>query len=247
MSEDVFDNMEQEINSIVNSVVSDDLTIKGIVVSTHGGKKIYSYKTEESSFNENQLAAATTSLLFISSNLFEKLLNQEVKYTITKGQNLIFLCILTKDITGTVILDRELAELSGISDYKKKMVGLFLKISVIVETSDIVKEDLFVIVKKAIPNAISIAIINKEGLPIKVQSALEGPQISAFIYALYQLSNVILNQKAEYTIVSGEYGSIIIQKIDSERILGIAVPESDESNLGKYIAKIQEIAREHNQ
>ena len=118
-----------------------------------------------------------------------------------------------------------------------------MKISAIVETSEFYKTDIFVQIKRAIPNSISIAIINKEGLPIKVQSTIDGTQLSAFIYALHQLSNIILKRK-DYMIVGGEYGSIIIQQIDEERILGISVPESDDTKLGKYVARIQEITRD---
>jgi predicted regulator of Ras-like GTPase activity (Roadblock/LC7/MglB family) len=122
------------------------------------------------------------------------------------------------------------------------LTDLFMKISAVVETS-VVQEDLFVLIKRAIPNALSIVIINKEGLPIKVESTIEEPKISAFIYALNSLSNTLLKDDIEHTVISGEYGSYIIQQIDEERILGIAVPDSKDAKLNKYIAALQDIIK----
>lgn len=239
-----FDQMVSEIEDLIKAFVSETPFIRGITIASLGGKNIYSTFQETFELSQNELAASTTSLLFLATNLFEHLLNQQVNYTVTKGEKWILLCILTKAITGSIILDRKLVELAGFNEYKNKILELLLKISAIVETSEVIKEDLFVKIKRAIPNALSIGIINKEGMPIKVQSAMEGPKLSAFIYAMHQLTNVILRKKAEYTIIGGEFCSFIIHQIDDERILGIAVPENDEQKIGKYIAKLQEIVNE---
>ncbi|MBD3349930.1 MAG: hypothetical protein GF364_00410 [Candidatus Lokiarchaeota archaeon] len=244
--ESSYDKMTKEIEELLNETISEKTAIKGITIATHGGKNIYSTLEESFKLGENELAASTTSLLFLATNLFEKLLNQKVTYTMTKGQEWILLCLITKNITGSVILDRKLTELSGVEEYKDNMKNLFLKVSAIIETSEVIKEDLFVQVKRAIPNALSIAIINKEGMPIKIESTMEGPRLAAFIYALYQLTNVILRKKSEYTIINGEFCSFILQKIDEERILGIAVPDSADENIGKYMAKLEEIIRKKN-
>ena len=45
----------------------------------------------------------------------------------------------------------------------------------------------------------------------------------------------------EYSIIGGENGSVIIHDLDENRVLAIAVPESDERKLGSYIAKIKGI------
>lgn len=236
-----FDRMQMEIEKIIDELFENNSAIRGITISTHGGKNIYSSFLETFDLNQSELAAAITSLLFLAGNMTEKLLNQKVSYTITKGKKWILLCMMNKVITGSVIFDRKLADLSGVPELRNDMQELFLRISAIVETSEVIKEDLFVQVKRAIPNALSIAIINKEGLPIKVESAMEGPKIAAFIYALHQLSNMILSKNAQYTQIGGTYGTIIVQQIDEERILGIAVPEHDDHKLGKYMAKLEEI------
>jgi predicted regulator of Ras-like GTPase activity (Roadblock/LC7/MglB family) len=241
-----FEKMVSEIEEIITEVFNSFPAVVRVTIATNDGKNVYSNSRKNNgqniNFTDSELAAAATSLLFIASNMFERLLNQEVNYTITKGEKFVLLCMITKNITGAVIFDRKLVELAGLTEHKNKMYDFFLRISAIVETSDVIKEDLFVQIRRAIPNSLSIAIINKDGLPIKVQSTMEEPKISAFIYALYQLTNILL-KTAEYTIIAGVYGSIIIIRIDDERILGIAVPESDDAKLGKYIAKLEEIIR----
>ena len=174
--------------------------------------------------------------------MFKKTFGLEIAHTEVKGSKNIFFSVLTKEVAGSVIFNRKMVDLVGITDQKQMMTDLFLKISAIVETS-VVKEDLFVLIKRAIPNALSIVIINKEGLPIKVESTMEDPKISAFVYALNSLSRTLLKDDVEHTVISGEYGSYIIQQIDEERILGIAVPDSRDDKLNKYIAALTEIIK----
>ena len=56
-----------------------------------------------------------------------------------------------------------------------------LKISAFVETSELIKEEIFVAIKRAIPSALMIGIITKDGLPIKIQSTMPEPMISAMM------------------------------------------------------------------
>ncbi|MCP4761548.1 MAG: hypothetical protein GY870_07185 [archaeon] len=239
-----YDIMHGEIEKIVTETFTENHSILGISISSHGGKNIFTSFKENFELSQNELAAASTSLMFLASSLFEKILNQEVIYTFSKGEKYILLCNVAKNITGTAVFDRKLVELEGFTESKTKMQELFLKVSAIVETSEIIKEDLFVQIRRTIPNSLSIALINKEGLPIRVQSSMDAPKMAAHIYALFQLTNILLKKNVEHTVIEGEYGSIIIQQVDDERILGIAVPESDDSKLNKYIAKIQEIIRD---
>ena len=95
--------------------------------------------------------------------------------------------------------------------------------------------------KRAIPNKLVLAIITKVGLPIKIQSTMPEPILSAMIAALYNLSGVLLESGMEYSIIGGQNGSVIIHDLDENRILALAVPEADERKLGGYIAKIKAI------
>ena len=117
-----------------------------------------------------------------------------------------------------------------------------MQISDIIETSEILKDEIFKGLKRAIPNTLVLAIITKDGLPIKIQSTMPEPILSAMVAALYNLSGVLLESEGmEYSIIVGENGSVIIHELDENRVLALAVPESDERKLGSYIAKIKAI------
>ena len=151
---------------------------------------------------------------------------------------------LKKDITMT---NSEIsAASSSLVFISSKMLrdSLFaIQISAFVETSDLIKEEVFVAIKRAIPNALVIAIITKDGLPIKVQATMPEPMLSAMTSAIYNLAGILLEEGLEFSIIGGENGSIIIHELDESRILAIAVPEADERKLGSYIAKIKSIIK----
>ena len=231
-----------EIDRLVTQTFANNSGILALIIASHEGKKVYTKFRETQSFNEHELSAITASLLFIARTMFRKTFGLEIAHAEVKGHKRLFFSVLTKEVTGSVMFDRKMVELVGITEQKQVITDLFMKISAIVETS-VVQEDLFVSIKRAIPNALSIVIINKEGLPIKVESTMEEPKISAFVYALNSLSNTLLKDDIEHTVISGEYGSYIIQQIDEERILGIAVPDSKDAKLNKYLAALQDIIK----
>ena len=67
------------------------------------------------------------------------------------------------------------------------------------------------------------------------------PILSAMVAALYNLSGILLESHMEYSIIGGENGSVILHDLDENRVLALAVPESDGRKLGTYIAKIKAI------
>ena len=234
--------LENEISNLIDKEISDNDAILGINIGTHGGTFLASNFKEDTKLTKLEIAAATSSLLFLSSQILNGSLMQEISYNLVTGKDKIILSFLTENITMISYLNRELAELEGLKQYITKMKQFALKISAFVETSDIIREEIFVAIKRAIPTAIMIGIITKEGLPIKIQSTMPDPIISAMISALYNLSDVLLEVgELEYSIIAGKNGSIIIHELDKNRILFIAVPEADESKLGTYIAKIKKI------
>ncbi|KKL60426.1 hypothetical protein LCGC14_2205460, partial [marine sediment metagenome] len=188
-----------------------------------------------------EVTAANSSLVFLSSKMLKDSLNQFVSYNLIIGKERIVLSILAESITMIVYLDREFAELEGLDSHIKRLQKLSLQINAIIETSDILKEEIFVGLKRAIPNTLVLAIITKDGMPIKIQSTMPEPILSAMVAALYNLSGVLLESGMEYSIIGGENGSVILHDLDENRILALAVPESDERKLGSYIAKIKAI------
>lgn len=241
------DNMQQlnlELTDLLSNEIKDQKSILGISISTHGGTHIVSELKEDIKMTKTELAAASSSMVFLSSKMLSDSLNQKSSYTLITGKKRIILSILTDFMALIAYLDRELAELEGLDYYIRSLRKLAIKISAIIETSDLIKEEIFVALKRAIPNALVIAIITKDGLPIKVQSTMPEPILSAMTSAIYNLAGILLEGGLEFSIIGGDHGSIIIHELDESRILAIAVSEGDDKILRSHIAKIKSIIKQ---
>ena len=233
-----------ELADLINKEIKDQKSILGISISTHGGTHIVSNLKEDIKMTKTEIAAASSSLVFLSSKMLNDSLQQKSSYTLITGKKRIILTILTDYMALISYLDRELAELEGLDFYIRSLRKLAIKMSAIIETSDLIKEEIFVALKRAIPNALVIAIITKDGLPIKVQSTMPEPILSAMTSAIYNLAGVLLDGGLEFSIIGGDHGSIIIHELDESRILAIAVSEGDEKILRSHIAKIKSIIKQ---
>lgn len=236
--------LELDIKGIIEKLMEENSAILGINIGTHGGTLVAcEFKENRKKLNDLEIASATSSLLFLSSKMLKGSLNQEISYDLIVGKETILITFLTESITMISYLNREIGELEGLNQYIEKLKNVALKISAIIETSELMREEVFIAIKRAIPNALVIAIITKDGLPIQIQSTMAESMISAMISAIYNLAGILLEEKLEYSILSGENGSIIIHELDDTRVLCVAVPEADESKLGSYIAKIKAIIK----
>ncbi len=233
-----------ELTELLSNEIKSQKSILGISISTHGGTHIVSELNEVIKMTKTELAAASSSMVFLSSKMLSDSLNQKSSYTLITGQKRIILSILTDYMALIAYLDRELAELEGLDYYIRTLRKLAIKMSAIIETSDLIKEEIFVALKRAIPNALVIAIITKDGLPIKVQSTMPEPIISAMTSAIYNLAGILLEGSLEFSIIGGDHGSIIIHELDESRILAIAVSEGDDKILRSHIAKIKSIIKQ---
>lgn len=237
----IIEELESDISELIEKELQSTPAIIGINIGTPEGTQIASSFKKQIKMTMGEITAANSSLVFLSSKMIKDSLNQETSYNLITGKNKAILSILTENVTLMAYLNRELAELEGLDSYITRLTKLSLQISAIIETSDILKEEIFVGLKRAIPNTLVLAIITKDGLPIKIQSTMPEPILSAMVAALYNLSGVLLGNNMEYSIIGGENGSVIIHDLDENRILAIAVPESDGRKLGSYIAKIKAI------
>ncbi|MBY9011501.1 MAG: hypothetical protein KGD70_03925 [Candidatus Lokiarchaeota archaeon] len=242
--EDHMKQLNRELTDLLSQEIKDQKSILGISISTHGGTHIVSDLKEDIQMTKSELAAASSSMVFLSSKMLSDSLNQKSSYTLITGQKRIILTILTDFMALIAYLDRELAELEGLDFYIRSLRKLAIKMSAIIETSDLIKEEVFVALKRAIPNALVIAIITKDGLPIKVQSTMPEPIISAMTSAIYNLAGILLEGSLEFSIIGGDHGSIIIHELDESRILAIAVSEGDDKVLRSHIAKIKSIIKQ---
>lgn len=243
--EKIIEELEADVSKLIEKELESSSVILGINVGTPEGTKIANEFRSSIRMTMGEITAANSSLVFLSSKILKDSLNQEVAYNLITGKDRIVLSILTENITMIAYLNRELAELEGIETYTNKLQKLALQISAIIDTSDLLKEEIFKGIKRAIPNTLVLAIITKDGLPIKIQSTMPEPILSAMVAALYNLSGVLLESGMEYSIIGGENGSVIIHDLDENRILALAVPESDERKLGSYIAKVKVIVQKN--
>ena len=238
-----FDQLDVDLNDLIEKHLKEHKSILGISISSHGGTHLASKFKKDVKMTKSEISAASSSLVFLSSKILSDSLNQKISYNLITGKERIILSILTESIALIAYLNRELAELEGIDSYINNLKQFAIQINAIIETSDLIKEEVFVALKRAIPNALIIAIITKDGLPIKVQSIMPEPMLSAMSSAIYNLAGVLLEGGLEFSIIGGENGSIIIHELDETRILAIAVPEADERKLGSYLAKIKSIIK----
>lgn len=235
--------LNSELSELLEKEINNSKSILGISISTHGGTHLVSKLKKDITMTNSEISAASSSLVFISSKMLRDSLNQQISYNLITGKKRIILSILTENIALIAYLNREIAELEGLDSYITSLRKFAIQISAFVETSDLIKEEVFVAIKRAIPNALVIAIITKDGLPIKVQATMPEPMLSAMTSAIYNLAGILLEEGLEFSIIGGENGSIIIHELDESRILAIAVPEADERKLGSYIAKIKSIIK----
>ncbi len=239
--DEILEELQKDVSKIIQKELKTSAAIKGINIGTPEGTKIASVFKKDLKMTMGEVTAANSSLVFLSSKMLKDSLNQTVSYNLIMGKEKIVLSILAESITMIIYLDRELAELEGLDSHISRLQKLSLQINAVIETSAILKEEIFKGLKRAIPNTLVLAIITKDGLPIKIQSTMPEPILSAMVAALYNLSGVLLESGMEYSIIGGENGSVILHDLDENRILALAVPESDERKLGSYIAKIKAI------
>jgi len=239
--EKILEELKSDVLEIIEKELESASAIIGINIGTAEGTKIASIFKKDIKMTTGEVTAANSSLVFLSSKMLRDSLNQEVSYNLIIGKEKIVLSILAENITMITYLNREMAELEGLDSYINRLQRLALRVSAIIETSDILKEEIFKGLKRAIPNTLVLAIITKDGLPIKIQSTMPEPILSAMVAALFNLSGVLLESHMEYSIIGGENGSVIIHDLDENRVLALAVPESDGRKLGQYIAKIKAI------
>ena len=235
--------LNNELSELLEKEINNSKSILGISISTHGGTHLVSKLKKDITMTNSEISAASSSLVFISSKILRDSLNQQISYNLITGKKRIILSILTENIALIAYLNREIAELEGLDSYITSLRRFAIQISAFVETSDLIKEEVFVAIKRAIPNALVIAIITKDGLPIKVQATMPEPILSAMTSAIFNLAGILLEEGLEFSIIGGDNGSIIIHELDESRILAIAVPEADERKLGSYIAKIKSIIK----
>lgn len=246
LHEDRESHLLAEIEEIINTTMEKHGAIKGISIGTAVATNIFTkLRSGLENYSEVELVAAATSFQYIAKNLFEIIVKNKLNSTYVTVENDILLLIIVKDISASIILDRKLAELEGIKVYQKELQDLVVKIAAVVETSDLINEDPFARIKRAVPSAFMVGIISKEGMPIKIEGAnMQDALVSSMIAAISNLTNVILKKPMDYSVLQGINGNILVVQFDESRVLTVAVPGDESEKIGLYLAKIAEIIHE---
>jgi predicted regulator of Ras-like GTPase activity (Roadblock/LC7/MglB family) len=240
-----YEEMVREIKNYINAVLKENGAIKAISVGTSVATNIATVRSQNGKIgSENELIAATTSLSTIANDLYRNVMKGKMEVVIVTVRDELLITILGSEITMASTLDRSLAELSGLDFYKRILLDLAARIEAFVETSEYITEDLFVAIKRAIPECGMLAVLTMAGSPIRIDvSGIEPVILASIMSAISNLVGVILKKPLDYAIIEGKDGNVVILQIDSDRILGIGIPNNTNQPIGKYIAKIKEIIR----
>lgn len=232
----------KELSNLLEEIVKDKV-IKGIILTSKEGRSESMVILEES-INKNKLAASSATLLAISNQMVEKLLDQTTDYILSFTQNNLLITLpVTSSMVLSALLDREKAENKGVENYINKMQNVSRKMADIIELSEYPKKNLFINVRNAIPEAKAIAILTKEGIPLIVNPAEEGITLSGMISAIFMVSsNMIPNDNSDYSIVAGKEGMVVTQQIDNDRLLAVVMPKK--AKIKEIVTKLKEAIKE---
>jgi predicted regulator of Ras-like GTPase activity (Roadblock/LC7/MglB family) len=119
---------------------------------------------------------------------------------------------------------------------------LATKIITLIEIPEIVRENIFSLIKKSIPLTIWIAIVTKDGLPI-IDSNLKDARLSGQLAHMFETSKLLVENKLDSVILNGQEGHIIINEIDENRILAVGILEENKEKVEIYAIKLKEIIK----
>lgn len=237
-----------QIEKLIDESLKEHVAIKGFSIGTEIATSIFAkFKPDVSQFNEQELIATATSFQYISRNLFTHITKNNMKSSYLTADEYIVVMNIVKEVSAAMLLDRKFAEMEGLQKYQQLLNNILLKVSAFVETSGYIREDPLVKIMRAIPSAFFLAIVSKEGIPIKIvdNGNIQAPVISSQVSALSNLTEVMLKQTLDYALIQGVGANLLIVQFDSERILAICVPEDEKPNIGQYLVKIKEIIKNY--
>ncbi len=231
-----------ELANLLEEIVKDEI-IKGLILISKEGRSESMVILEES-VDKNKLAASSATLLSISSQVIEKLLDQTPEYILSFTQNnLVITLPVNSGMVLSALIAREKVESEGIEKYVARIRNVSDKIAETIAMAEYPKKGLFVNIKNAIPEAKSIAILTNDGVPLIVHPAEEAITVSGMISAIHAISgNIISNENSDYSVIAGKEGMIITHQIDNSRLLAVAIPKK--MKIDDVVAKIKMALKE---
>ncbi|MEM3564579.1 MAG: hypothetical protein QXR19_15210 [Candidatus Jordarchaeaceae archaeon] len=231
-----------ELSQLLEEIVRDEV-IKGIILISKEGKSESTVILEEK-VNKSKLAAASATLLSISSQIIGKLLEENLDYILSfTPNNLVITLPVNAGMVLSALIDREKAESKGVENYITKIQNFSHKVAEVIELSGYPKKGLFMNVKNAIPEAKAIAILTKEGVPLIVHPAEEAITLSGMISAIHMISSsMVSDENSDFSVIFGREGMIITLQIDNDRLLSVALPKK--MKIKDIIKKLKEAIKE---
>ncbi|GEM_PF-3531807 len=231
-----------ELSRLLEEIVRDEV-IKGIILISKEGKSESMVILEEK-VNKSKLAAASATLLSISSQIIGKLLEQTPDYVLSfTPNNLVITLPVNSGMVLSALIDREKAESRGVENYIIKIKNFSHKVAEVIELSGYPKKGLFMNVKSAVPEAKAIAILTKEGVPLIVHPAEEAITLSGMISAIHMISSsMVSDENSDFSVIFGREGMIITLQIDNDRLLSVALPKK--MKIKEIIKKLKEAIKE---
>ncbi len=241
---------DDELISQIEKLIDDTMEANGAILAVSVGTEIATnictkFKSEVANFSELELIASSTSFQYISNSLFRNIAKGHLHSTYVTVDKYILLMNITKEVSVAMVLDRNFAEMEGIEKFNQVLSGLALKANAYVETSEYLVQDPLVKIIRAVPSALFLGIISKEGLPIKIidNGTVQAAMVSSQIAAMSNLTQIMLKKPMDYALLEGSGAIILVIQFDEERILTISIPENEKANVGQYLARIKEIIK----
>jgi len=236
--------IEERAKELVESLLS-DVAIKGIIISDNEGKPIFSSFSEEIDsnmfFDSARLAPVASTMLSVSAGSMRKLFNQNLESIVCFVGDNVFLLVPSEKANILASIAREIVSLRGAEYYQEKLRAAVREISALMVTVGL-EETISVKMKRAIPEALAVGIVTKEGLPLAFQTIIDDAALAAAANGLYVLATAMAGQPhVDYVAAQADQASLLLHKLDEERALVVVVPK--EQKLGEYIAKIKQVLK----
>ena len=197
---------------------------------------------KRSSLSAEEISSYTSSIINLSNEILESTLKKELNYSIIKGKDLTIVSLRKKDLIFIVFTKRSIEEMNLMDELVLDLEKLATKIITLIEIPEIVRENIFSLIKKSIPLTIWIAIVTKDGLPI-IDSNLKDARLSGQLAHMFETSKLLTENKIDSVILNGQEGRIIINEIDENRILAVGILEENKEKVEIYAIKLKEIIK----
>jgi len=226
--------VEREVKMLLKDL-SETPGVKGVILATREGfSRVIIGEMEEGA------APLIASLTSISSQVLQGLAKKELDYVITRsGENFVVSVPVKPRMNLAVLLERDLVELEGIDKVVSRVKAAAIQIAAVDEAKSYAEKGIIPVVKKVMPEAIMVAVLTAEGMPLDAYPSLDYVTTSGMLSAVITVCDRISRDGSEYSVIGGEEFLVVLHKLPRERILAIAVDKK--GSISEYLLKVREV------